>query len=261
MNIIEHDLSFNMNKIMYMGYITHIVFHHTESVGQSVEDIHYYHRYEKGWAGIGYHFYIRKDGSIHEGRPLGYCGSHCPGKNSCGIGIAFEGNFMYETMTEEQIKSGNELVTYLKAQYGNLIIGCHRDYYSTDCPGINFRIDELTDCKREYKALNSRAFSFKQETQWLQILANQLGIKDSNGNPLVEDGLMGENTRYAIQHLPLLGLSYSEPIATTHIQNLLKVNADGIYGPSTYNEVRRWQREHGLDSDGIVGAKTWLSFA
>ena len=35
-----------------------------------------------------------------------------------------------------------------------------------------------------------------------------------------------------------------------------KAGADGIFGSSTLSAVKKFQKEHGLDADGIVGAKT-----
>ncbi|MBP9550733.1 MAG: hypothetical protein KBE34_02250, partial [Veillonella sp.] len=34
---------------------------------------------KNGWAGIGYHFVIRKDGTIERGRPLSVVGAHDKG--------------------------------------------------------------------------------------------------------------------------------------------------------------------------------------
>ena len=36
-------------------------------------------------------------------------------------------------------------------------------------------------------------------------------------------------------------------------------NADGIFGNKTEAAVKKWQKEHGLVADGIIGPKTWAS--
>ena len=48
------------------------------------------------------------------------------------------------------------------------------------------------------------------------------------------------------------------------LQNLLKkdgfnIEADGLFGRDTEEAVKRFQREHNLDDDGIVGALTWAA--
>jgi peptidoglycan hydrolase-like protein with peptidoglycan-binding domain len=43
------------------------------------------------------------------------------------------------------------------------------------------------------------------------------------------------------------------------LQKSLKLNPDGIFGPSTEAAVRAFQRTAGLVPDGIVGPKTWAS--
>ena len=52
----------------------------------SVADIDRWHR-ERGFDGIGYHYVVYIDGSVHEGRPLNKVGAHCKGHNAHSIGI------------------------------------------------------------------------------------------------------------------------------------------------------------------------------
>ena len=64
--------------------IKKIVIHHTGNPYDddlSVKTLHVSHR-AQGWAGIGYHFVIRKDGSIEIGRPDWSIGAHAYGFNS-----------------------------------------------------------------------------------------------------------------------------------------------------------------------------------
>lgn len=51
---------------------------------------------KNGWAGIGYHFVIRKDGTIERGRPLSVVGAHAQGDNLHTIGICMARNFEKE---------------------------------------------------------------------------------------------------------------------------------------------------------------------
>jgi len=41
------------------------------------------------------------------------------------------------------------------------------------------------------------------------------------------------------------------------LQQILGINADGIFGPSTEVKVKAWQKSKGLVADGIVGPKSW----
>lgn len=72
-----------------------IILHHAQAKTCSVEDIHQWHL-KRGWSGIGYHFFIKKDGTIYQGRPENTIGAHAKGANSDSIGICAEGNFMQE---------------------------------------------------------------------------------------------------------------------------------------------------------------------
>ncbi len=120
-----------------------IILHHAAAKTCSATDIHTWHL-GNGWSGIGYHFLVRKDGTIYRGRPEDTVGAHTYGKNYDSIGICFEGNFESEIMGSAQREAGAELVTYLLNKYpGMTSICCHRDFNATACPGKNFPFDKI----------------------------------------------------------------------------------------------------------------------
>jgi peptidoglycan hydrolase-like protein with peptidoglycan-binding domain len=45
--------------------------------------------------------------------------------------------------------------------------------------------------------------------------------------------------------------------ALARVQVVLGVPADGRYGPVTAAAARAWQAAHGLQADGLIGARTW----
>ncbi len=136
MNIKEKTYSWsgNLSRRIFTDYI---ILHHAAAAKASADNIHTIHL-KNGWAGIGYHCYVRKDGSIYEGRPEAAVGAHATGFNSRSVGVCFEGNFMTEAMTDAQIKAGRELVCYLSAKYPKASLICHRDVNATACPGDKF---------------------------------------------------------------------------------------------------------------------------
>ncbi len=122
-----------------------LVLHHQGATArQTVKQIHDYHKNSKGWAGIGYHFYVRTTGEIFEGRPIEYVGAHAYGHNNNSIGICFEGNFEIEKMSEAQKEAGKWLVSYILNKYPTIkTIKGHRDLMATACPGKNFPFAEI----------------------------------------------------------------------------------------------------------------------
>ena len=96
-----------------------IVIHHTGNPTDddlSAEEIHASHLAQE-WAGIGYHFVIRKDGTIERGRPEWAVGSHAYGENSHTIGIHVCGNFEIGEPTEIQLGKLAHLIGNLCADY------------------------------------------------------------------------------------------------------------------------------------------------
>lgn len=121
---------------------THLILHHAAATGVSAGTIHSWHL-NNGWAGIAYHYYVRKDGAIYRGRPEAWSGGHTTNWNYCSIGICFEGNFENETMPGAQRRAGAALVADIRRRYPSITVGKHSQYQATACPGRNFPFDEI----------------------------------------------------------------------------------------------------------------------
>lgn len=119
-----------------------IIVHHIGNTNADVsaETVHQWHL-ANGWAGIGYHFLIRKDGSIEQGRPMDTVGAHCYGENEHTVGVNIVGNFEDYMPEDAQVASAKRLLAALCRNYGfapsrSTIFG-HRDFNATACPGQN----------------------------------------------------------------------------------------------------------------------------
>lgn len=171
MDIKETNLNFS-SLTPRSKVLEYIVVHHTASTAkETVEQIHNFHINNNGWAGIGYHFYIRKDGTIYRGRPEEYIGAHCENYNSVSLGICLEGNFEIEQPTDNQLKSLSELLQHLKQKYGNVQIVGHRDLNATACPGKNL-----------YSKLGSVIANSKDEYVKVFMSNNKLSVVLENGD-------------------------------------------------------------------------------
>jgi len=119
-----------------------IVIHHVGDPDRDVsaKEIHQWHL-GNGWAGIGYHYVIRQDGTIERGRPRTAIGAHAEGFNWRSVGINLAGNFEKSKPAAKQIESASQLIAELSNIYdliptAETVVG-HRDLMSTDCPGQN----------------------------------------------------------------------------------------------------------------------------
>ena len=139
MEIINTNFVYGYMTPRSISQIDRIILHHTGCEYATPEEIHQWHK-NNGWAGIGYNYYVRKDGTIYYCRPLEYVPAHCSGYNTCSIGVCFEGNFEYEYVNQTQINSGIDIVNYLRNTYNLSNVGKHNDYNATDCPRSKFSI-------------------------------------------------------------------------------------------------------------------------
>ena len=140
----KYKWSGSLSKRMATKYL---ILHHRAGNGDA-QSIHKTHL-ANGWSGIGYHFYVRKNGDIFYGRPVETVGAHCTGFNANSIGVCFEGDFQNETMSEKQLNAGRELIAYIKEVYRGIEVKKHEDFNSTLCPGKNFPFKEITTAKKQ----------------------------------------------------------------------------------------------------------------
>ena len=139
MNIIENNLNF---KTLTKRESTDRIFlHHTAGDGD-VESIPQQHL-KQGWSGVGYHFYVRKDGKIYRGRPEWAIGAHVSGHNYHTIGICAEGNFETDQMSDAQKNAICDLIAYLKTRYSIKFVMKHSDVSKTSCQGRNYPFYEI----------------------------------------------------------------------------------------------------------------------
>lgn len=218
-----------------------IVLHHAEASSCTAQQIHAWH-IARQWSGIGYHFFINKKGEIFRGRPENVIGAHAKGYNSNSIGICFEGAYNKQVMPEEQIKAGQELISYLKKKYNISSIKKHSDLCETDCPGKNFPFDRIVGEKENL------ILSFQQAASADGFKFERYGL----------DGKIGEETESVMSKCVVKKrLIYKYKNATKLVQRLLGITIDGKAGKDTDAAIRKFQKEHNLVIDGAVGLCTW----
>lgn len=134
MRIIHKNYDWAHSLVHRNGEPPHIIWHHAAAKVCSPDDIHRIHL-RNGWSGIGYHFYVRKDGRIYRGRPVWAMGAHARGFNNS-IGVCAEGAYHVEKeMPEAQLRSLQELHDHLHGKYPKISDRRHSDVNPTACPG------------------------------------------------------------------------------------------------------------------------------
>ena len=83
--------------------------------------------------------------------------------------------------------------------------------------------------------------------EWLMYARGLIEVKPTYDDPLptLKKGVKSEYVRHWQMFLNLNGYACG--------------NADGIFGAKTEAAVKKWQKDHGLVADGIIGKKTWGS--
>lgn len=181
-----------------------IVLHHAESTKCTAQDVHRWHL-NNGWSGIGYNYFVAKDGTIYKGRGLNAVGAHVEGHNWYTIGICAEGNYhpsdtiiVDTVMPDAQKNSIIQLCVYLFGIYPDCEILGHRDLLATACPGDYFKFDEIKNKVLEEinigKLINVHPNYYKYGVQAIRDLATNKKLLSNPDEHIVTLGELDENS-------------------------------------------------------------------
>ncbi len=123
----------------------YIIVHHTggtdkdplaDTSSHTASQVDFYHK-SKGWDGIGYNWFIEKDGRVVKGRDEAKTGAHTIGYNEKSIGICLAGNFDKTLPTPSQVDSLAKLLQEKMLQYKIPVekIIPHRTFANKTCYG------------------------------------------------------------------------------------------------------------------------------
>jgi len=192
-----------------------------------VSTIDGWHR-RRGFAGIGYHFVIDKQGRPAEGRPLRLAPAAQRGHNRGTIAVCLHG-LRPERFTSAQFQT---LRSLLRDLY---------DMLPQDNPPTIHGHNEVNPHKacpvydpKQVVPLNANNDHYPT---WL-----------TRSTPSLHSTLSTPTLRYL-----------SRGPAVKRLQLLLNLRPDGLFYDHTRMAVRRFQKEHGLTPDGIVGPLTWAA--
>ena len=205
-----------------------IVLHHAAAHTCTAQQIDNWHK-GNGWSGIGYHFFIRKDGSIYRGRPEWAVGAHASGRNSDTIGVCVEGNYEEEkTMPQTQKNSVKEILHYLKGKYPKAELKGHKDVGATGCPGKYYPLQEMKDYWNG-KKVEDNAMTNEEKVKFnelVNVVSDLQTTIDKLANPMIYnyiDKNMPEYARPTIQKLVDKGILQGDENGLGLTDDLLRV--------------------------------------
>jgi len=125
---------------------TNVIFVHcsatkpTQDIG--ARDIRIWHKSDNGWLDIGYHFVIRRNGVIEDGRPVNVVGAHAYGYNGDSVAVCLVGGINAQgqadaNFTCEQYEALKVLLKTLKASYPKAEVKGHCDVSDKACPSFD----------------------------------------------------------------------------------------------------------------------------
>ena len=166
----------------------YVVLHHAAAISCSPYQIDSWHK-ANGWSGIGYHYFIRKDGTIYRGRPEWATGAHASGRNHESIGVCVEGNYDVEYIMPDAQKDAVKFVLrMIKLRYPDTTVKGHKQVGATSCPGKYYPLSEMMEYYRgiianESEEINMTQYEeLKKEINTLKSRVGYFNYIDNNMN-------------------------------------------------------------------------------
>ena len=187
-----------------------------------------------GWSDVGYHYFIRSNGTLESGRPMERPPASQIGHNAGTIAICLHG-LAAEKFSAEQYRTLIYLAREIDGAYsGRVTFHGHREVSSKPCPVF------------PYRAVLGLADD-----------GSMSGSPTAHPEPMIEPWVEA-NGKSAILEVTCRGA------AVGRLQRLLGdagyiLKEDGLFGQATLAAVKAFQTDNNLRVDGIVGPKTWTA--
>ena len=176
----------------------------------------------RGFSDVGYHFFIRKDGTLEYGRDIEKTPAAQKGHNLNTLAICVHG-LKEENFTEAQFSTLNKLATQIEHNYENISFHGHCEVSKKACPVFNYK--KVLDLDK-YGSLNKN----------INVLEN-IKSKKAEDLPELKLGSRGE--------------------AVELLQQLLFIKIDGIFGPQTGRSIKVFKKVHKLYASDVVKSHIW----
>lgn len=113
------------------------------SMNWGVREIRQSHK-ERGFLDIGYHFVIKRDGTLENGRDVMQVGAHTVGQNETSVGICLVGGVddkmqPQANFTPQQMDTLRKLLDELKVKFPGVAVKGHRDFAAKACPSFDVK--------------------------------------------------------------------------------------------------------------------------
>jgi N-acetylmuramoyl-L-alanine amidase len=193
-----------------------------------------------GWSDVGYHFYVRRDGTIQPGRSLELTPAAQGAEHNAGTIAVCLGGLTKSKFTEAQFRAGYAIVEAVNDAYTakgiRIRVRGHREVFPKACPVFDYR----------------QAFGL-----------------DGMGYPVREPDfrVQAEHDEQPIPHSDDLYILMPQDERVRALQERLNAkgfdcgNADGRFGRLTYDAVRAFQAANGLVVTGIADQATRTKLA
>ncbi len=189
------------------------------------------------WSDVGYHYFIKKDGTLQDGRPLEKAPAAQAGNNRGTIAICLHG-LAAERFTKAQFATLIALCREIDSAYGSMVtFHGHCEVSAKSCPVFAYR---------EVLGLDEHgSLTFASSTS--------PSSSDASATPPAA----------AATAEPLLRLMARGP-DVLRLQAMLSraghsLEEDGIFGQDTLTALKAFQQAQNLTVDGIVGPRTWAA--
>ena len=192
---------------------------------------------QRGWAGIGYHFFIRKDGALEPGRDLEKTPAAQAGNNTGTIAICLHG-LELDKFTDAQFQTLRQLCDQINQAYGGTVsFHGHCEVSDKTCPVFDY--------------------------------VGVLGLGKGGHRPLVQSVPVAIATPAVdfgdLEVLKPYAIVLKRGVKSQLVKDLQQVLArlgyfpgafDGDFGSRTDEALRAFQADHHLEADGKLGALT-----